>query len=961
MAQYSGVKKSGDLTQKNTSGQLDILRPNTIAPNVLLEDKDNSPTLSDYTSENHGINLVPSSSREWSEWLVPTTNKIQIGFDIITLDLPDEKEEGDAYTTSVEFEFSGITVGTGGTFTFYTQNVTDSKYGITGAFDGLFHFNTPPQDGVQKFVKNWTINANNVSAKQLRFTIRCDYFGSGKFRYRYLKVEKGTIKDPVWAPNPNDIAIQTDSLHNKLSGRNLLLAPTKEGNYGSFAEERSFSWTNWDRYCEKPLGDGKIDWNEHIGEYLTYRAYVKYDEWVSGDENSKGISIMFEFRYADKTNTQYRSAYVQPNEEGWLTITHVIPDPTIRDNPTTFQSIYVSLRKSYPWTVGTVTVREAKVEFGQHATQWTPAPEDIGIKSDIVNTNNIKDKSITLAKLGDDVTKQLVTDEEKASWIKKSDKGIDNGVASLDNNGKVPTAQLPDSILGQLTYGGTIAGIYLNSDEVTNAAVNLTLVAKNILKATSNQITIEEFTSKIHNIDESMSIYFIVATTYNGNTVKNVSFRNIVNQADINVVREDKFSTGDWAIFYKSMSQSDIISMDKVDNTDAVSSVNGKTGVVDITKKDLGIENLDGLKSFATLQQAKENGETELISYNGHSLAYAYNFGESIFDNKSRAIDTVTDAIKRALVIICSDTNIPGSSYTLTRCSNTEDLNNVVYSGVINENQIAILSINYIGNSYTAYYKNIQPEILKRPRYIGDKTNIDIGQLIRAYLNFFPVADFGNEEVSFLIGYKNKKHKNISPRSRRNNRIYSSIPTYTGELYLNDIANITWKYLLKSYFVGSDISYNEVNDLEPSNYAVYYNGVAGFQTKKINDTYNISSLSQPQNSQILVGYNLSRSAQPINLDNIASAQRNDRVLVNNIHITVKGNYFNLGTYILKPVKDLEILSSFFDDGRPKNVYGWKGLMYERGIQVRAYIYEHQEEDEYLIDLCLSYQHVQLID
>ncbi|WP_281512128.1 hypothetical protein, partial [Mammaliicoccus vitulinus] len=50
-------------------------------------------------------------------------------------------------------------------------------------------------------------------------------------------------------------------------------------------------------------------------------------------------------------------------------------------------------------------------------------------------------------------------------------KGVPDGVASLDNNGKVPTTQLPDSILGQLTYGGTIAGIYLNSDEVTNAAV----------------------------------------------------------------------------------------------------------------------------------------------------------------------------------------------------------------------------------------------------------------------------------------------------------------------------------------------------------------------------------------------------------------------------------------------------------------------------------------------------------
>uniref|UniRef100_UPI00248BBC28 hypothetical protein n=1 Tax=Mammaliicoccus vitulinus TaxID=71237 RepID=UPI00248BBC28 len=59
----------------------------------------------------------------------------------------------------------------------------------------------------------------------------------------------------------------------------------------------------------------------------------------------------------------------------------------------------------------------------------------------------------------------------------------------------------------------------------------------------------------------------------------------------------------------KSMSQSDIISMDKVDNTDAVSSVNGKIGNVTITKADVGLGNVDNFSKAELFSSPSFQGE----------------------------------------------------------------------------------------------------------------------------------------------------------------------------------------------------------------------------------------------------------------------------------------------------------------------------------------------------------------
>jgi hypothetical protein len=109
--------------------------------------------------------------------------------------------------------------------------------------------------------------------------------------------------------------------------------------------------------------------------------------------------------------------------------------------------------------------------------------------------------------------------------------GVNNGVATLDSSGKVPTSQLPDSVIGGVIYQGS-------------------------WNATTNTPTLVSSTgTKGH--------YYIVSVA--GSTL-------------IDGVNEWK--VGDWIVF-------DGTTWDKIDNTDAISSFNGRTGAITLTSSDV--------------------------------------------------------------------------------------------------------------------------------------------------------------------------------------------------------------------------------------------------------------------------------------------------------------------------------------------------------------------------------------
>jgi hypothetical protein len=110
--------------------------------------------------------------------------------------------------------------------------------------------------------------------------------------------------------------------------------------------------------------------------------------------------------------------------------------------------------------------------------------------------------------------------------------GSANGVASLDSGGKVPVSELPAAVLGALSYQGT-----------WNASTNTPTLTSSV---------------------GTKGYYYVV---------------DVAGSTNLNGITD--WVVGDWAVFNGSIWQ-------KIDNTDAVTSVNGYTGTVNLTYTDVG-------------------------------------------------------------------------------------------------------------------------------------------------------------------------------------------------------------------------------------------------------------------------------------------------------------------------------------------------------------------------------------
>jgi hypothetical protein len=135
--------------------------------------------------------------------------------------------------------------------------------------------------------------------------------------------------------------------------------------------------------------------------------------------------------------------------------------------------------------------------------------------------------------------------------------GVAGGVATLDGSGTVPTSQLPGAVLGGLNYQGT-----------WNASTNVPTLASST---------------------GSKGYYYVVSTA--GST-------------NLNGITDWKI--GDWAVY-------DGTAWQKVDNTDAVSSVNAYTGAVVLTTSDVA----QGTNLYFTQAAARDSVSAGTgISYN---------------------------------------------------------------------------------------------------------------------------------------------------------------------------------------------------------------------------------------------------------------------------------------------------------------------------------------------------------
>lgn len=268
-------------------------------------------------------------------------------------------------------------------------------------------------------------------------------------------------------------------------------------------------------------------------------------------------------------------------------------------------------------TIANQTVKTSSITFGS-----SDAVEIVG-GTNVTVTGDASEKTITIAstdtdtgatsvelKTGDtgnavttmsyDSTTRKITFEKSTTFLTshqdisgKLDKKPD-GTNDLIVNNKISTVYIPDHILGQLLYGGTVTGA---------GVATLSTDAKAKLGTSSNSITLTNDTTAITGYTANEGIYYIASS--------DGSF------ASLGLV------TGDWLISTGS-------AWKKIDNTDAVTSVNTKTGAVVLTASDVGAmsaTNPTGTGAFSLNRKANTTTgsySTTLGRDNTASASYSY-------------------------------------------------------------------------------------------------------------------------------------------------------------------------------------------------------------------------------------------------------------------------------------------------------------------------------------------------
>ena len=152
-----------------------------------------------------GVNLAVGTSDEWSEWMSPNYNESNQTFYVSYATL-DDTDIGDAFTCQVEIEFKNV-IGADnetslGGFNFRTQGSVDGNWEIDNIWNPcLVNLRETPQNGIYKYIFTSRITQNNVNGHLFNIGFRCDFWESGSFRVRRIKIEKGT-KNTDWTPAP---------------------------------------------------------------------------------------------------------------------------------------------------------------------------------------------------------------------------------------------------------------------------------------------------------------------------------------------------------------------------------------------------------------------------------------------------------------------------------------------------------------------------------------------------------------------------------------------------------------------------------------------------------------------------------------------------------------------------------------------------------------------------------------
>ena len=230
-----------------------------------------------------------------------------------------------------------------------------------------------------------------------------------------------------------------------------------------------------------------------------------------------------------------------------------------------------------------------------------------------------------------------------SGYIPTTEKGVANGVATLDSGGQVPLSQIPP--LGDLNYQGTW-------DASTNVPVLVSSVGVK-------------------------GYYYVV---------------NVAGSTNLNGITD--WQVGDWAVF------SGLV-WEKIDNTDAVNSVNGQTGTVVLTTTDIA----EGTNEYFTTSRARTSisagtgisydNSTGVITNSSPSLGGDVVGPSSATDNAIARFDTTTGKLIQNSVVTVSDTGVIAGAPSISNINYVDF--DTTYATTLTEGQLGWDGNNTLG------------------------------------------------------------------------------------------------------------------------------------------------------------------------------------------------------------------------------------------------------------------------
>ena len=152
-----------------------------------------------------GTNLIKGTSGNWSDWIVITPNASNFCKVLATVDTPDGLAEGADYTTQIDIEFADVASTGGHTALALTQGAVDGSLSdVFNVFADSLLTRQTPENAVYHLSRTNKARKSNTANRKFQLGIRCDWFASGKFRWRRIKAEKGS-KATDWSPAPEDL------------------------------------------------------------------------------------------------------------------------------------------------------------------------------------------------------------------------------------------------------------------------------------------------------------------------------------------------------------------------------------------------------------------------------------------------------------------------------------------------------------------------------------------------------------------------------------------------------------------------------------------------------------------------------------------------------------------------------------------------------------------------------------